>query len=116
MIATFGRSTRAALDKLEPRSFLQGDIHNGDVRLGGLDHLQGLRGAFCLAADFKIGLPVDQGREPVAHQRMIVNEEDLSFHRHSVCFVSGVPAILHETTVPCESLWMSNAAPIIAAR
>jgi hypothetical protein len=46
------------------------------------DELQRLRFTGRLAADLEVGLSVDQIRQPIAHERMVVHQQNFNFLRH----------------------------------
>ena len=64
------------LYQFQPGCGVQRDINDDQIRRLRRDTRQRLRGVFRLAADNEVFLLVDQVRQPLPHQRMIVHQED----------------------------------------
>src|SRR5205814_902623 len=101
--------------------------HDGCFGLGGGDGLQSAPSALGFAANGQVGLLIDEVRQPLAHERMIVHEEHFSFRfggveRHGGIWVGGCKFAAdegseHSTEVPPIGLGsMENVPPIMAAR
>ena len=70
------RMGRESADQLEAAALRQGQVHDGEVRHGLADELQGPAEAPALTAHLEIGLARDQGRESGAYQRVIIHDQD----------------------------------------
>ena len=87
------------LDDVEPGAALEREIDEGDVGRVGSDRGERFAGFFGLADDDEVVLGLDQHLQPVAHQRVIVDEEDAR-GRHRAHGRSCWIGTVHSTRVP----------------
>jgi hypothetical protein len=65
-----------SLDQVDAAARLQRQIDDGNIRLGGGDALECFGNIGRLAAHFQVWLSGDSNRECLAHDRVIIDDED----------------------------------------
>ncbi len=63
-------------DQIKAGAILERDIDDGDIGPLLVDGIQAALAALGLAADHEVGLLIDHIRQPLAHERMVIDEED----------------------------------------
>ena len=56
-------------------------VHDDDVRVGLLDQRDGVEAVAGLAGDLQVGVVFENAPEPLADQRVIVDQDDANGHR-----------------------------------
>ena len=75
----FRRTDLEVLDEINAGGISQGKVHNRHARFRGRNGLHCLGSGGGFAAHGQVGLLVDQGGQPLADQRMVIQDENRSF-------------------------------------
>ena len=65
---------------MQPVHLRHRHVHDDDVRVGLLDQRDGVQAVAGLAGDLKLGVVFENAPEPLADQRVVVDQDDADGH------------------------------------